>query len=500
MDQTLPNPNAVTQVLHEVWESANTYTPVADAPEVDGVHILAKVEGPAFFPDGVSGNRVFYPASMWDEVLEDPRVISALETRTMFGSIGHDIVMNDDAMRRGLASHITTRMWVDEATGIGMATYLILNTPVGRILNTVIRAGAKLRVSTKAQGSFGPSRADGTKQLDAYFFERIDFVMSPGFKDALPSISESLSEEDQEVLNKIVSVSESPDQQEVNPMDDKAVTILEGQVNDLKAQLSECQNKLNEEQTAHGATRSELAGFKAVAETPDEVNEALNNATTTIRNLNEALHSAGELVAQDISESEAINESLAQYQALGTPEELTKILEISESIAELGSVEELTKLVEVSEAAAKAELDATLEKFAKKKGIPVAAVVAVYESQKQDLSAVATLLDINEDDNSDDDNKDANLDPKDAKKVSPGTGDDKPKNSDDDLDDQGNPKKKDDVDESLKTQTQRPSRISMLTSGQLRTNLVSKKTTTDVNESQQELNQTSRASRLMSRK
>lgn len=232
--------------VSEVWESAGAYNAVADAPEVDGVNILAKVAGPAFFPDEVSGNKVEYPQAIWDTVLKDPKVLSALNDRTMFGTIGHDVVMDDNAMRQGLASHITTKMWQDEETNQGMAEYLILNTPVGRVLNTVLRAGAKLRVSTKANGAFGPTKANGVKPLIAYFFERIDFVLTPGFTQALPAVMESLNEEEQEVLNKIiVSASENePDQQEAKPMDEKAITILEGQVDDLKQQLAQKNEEL----------------------------------------------------------------------------------------------------------------------------------------------------------------------------------------------------------------------------------------------------------------
>ena len=46
---------------------------------------------------------------------------------------------------------VITEAYVDE-TGKGICTFEILDTPSGRILNTILRAGSKLHVSTRAFG------------------------------------------------------------------------------------------------------------------------------------------------------------------------------------------------------------------------------------------------------------------------------------------------------------------------------------------------------------
>ena len=38
-----------------------------DSSEVDGVHILAKVKGQFFVPDGKSRNGRFYPKELWEK-------------------------------------------------------------------------------------------------------------------------------------------------------------------------------------------------------------------------------------------------------------------------------------------------------------------------------------------------------------------------------------------------------------------------------------------------
>lgn len=464
--------------LRRIWESLGEFTQVPDASEVDGVHVLAKVVGPAFFPNEVSGNNVEYPEKVWSDVLNDPKVIKALADKTMFGTIGHDVVMDDNAMRQGLASHITTKMWVDEETGVGMAEYLILNTPVGQVLNTVLRAGAKLRVSTKANGAFGPTKPNGVKPLIAYFFERIDFVLTPGFTQALPAVMESLNEEEQEVLNKIIaSASENePDQQEAKPMDDKAITLLEGQVDDLKQQVAQKSDELASTQGQLSECQTELAGYQALG-TADEISDAMDQAADTIENLNEALNVSSQLTAQDLIERQAVNESLAKYKALGSVEELTQLVEVSESIAKLGSLQELTELVEVSEARAKEELNARLQKLAEKAKVPLDAVVAVYES-KQDVSAVAQLFAINEDDNSEEEEQKE---------------EEKKEEEEQKKQEEEEKKEEEDASESLK-----PSRAARLTSGMIRgTNLVTKAKIENVSESAAKKEPASRASKLM---
>lgn len=170
----------------------------ADTPsQVDGVNILARATGPAFFPDAVSRNGVRYSRELWDSVLSSESVVSDLENRTMFGMIGHDHVdVTDKVLRDGDVSHIVTKMWIDEATNLGMAEFLVLNTGSGRNLNTVLRAGSKLSVSTRAVGELSEPDDEGiTEPLD-YIFKRIDFVIKPGFLDARPELNENLNYDD----------------------------------------------------------------------------------------------------------------------------------------------------------------------------------------------------------------------------------------------------------------------------------------------------------------
>jgi len=165
----------------------------AESPEVDGVHIIGKVTGESFVPGGFSRNKRFYPAALWEKVVNDPSVRKRLNDRTMYGSIGHEVKLDDAAFRRGDFTHIVSDLRITE-DGRGEADYLILNTDAGRNLNTVLRAGSKVFVSTRADGAFVEGKTEKGMPIvdsDHYQFETIDFVLDPGFLQASPVLKEA---------------------------------------------------------------------------------------------------------------------------------------------------------------------------------------------------------------------------------------------------------------------------------------------------------------------
>ena len=164
--------------------------------------VLAKVKGPSFFLDGYSRNGRFYPKELWENALKNAGMKSALDRGLMFGCIGHPKDYSlDELLESGKVSHKVTNIYVDKKTGEGMAEYEILDTPSGRILNTVLRSGSEMYVSTRAFGGFTKdTKSKGGKSykvLDSsnFVIESIDFVIQPGFLETNPKLMESLKEE-----------------------------------------------------------------------------------------------------------------------------------------------------------------------------------------------------------------------------------------------------------------------------------------------------------------
>ena len=172
-------------------------------------HTLGLVEGKSFVLNGVSRNGRFYPKELWENVLKDTEVIQMLKEKLMFGCIGHpEEYTLDELLAEGKVSHIVTDIRLGN-DGFGYATYEILDTPAGRILNTILRAGSKLKVSTRAFGDFSNEfkELDGNryKVIDPKSFklESIDFVIKPGIANVDVKLMEELEQKNSQDLEKL---------------------------------------------------------------------------------------------------------------------------------------------------------------------------------------------------------------------------------------------------------------------------------------------------------
>src|SRR5207302_5686436 len=89
--------------------------------------------------------------------------------------------------------HILSKMWIDGASQIGMGEVYVLNTDTGRRLNTYLRSGAELPVSSRAYGKYRGKTGDGAQIVDegSYKFETFDFVQLPGIAHAVPKLIEA---------------------------------------------------------------------------------------------------------------------------------------------------------------------------------------------------------------------------------------------------------------------------------------------------------------------
>lgn len=369
-----------------VSESLVKFDIEESASEVDNIHILAKVKGPAFFPNIVSKNNVFYSTDAWEHAISNPDLRRKLADRLVFGTIGHNSDLTDDDIREGRFSHIVTNIWLDE-NNVGNAEYLIYNTKPGKYLNMLLRTGSKLRVSTKAQGYFESNINSKVKTVipDQFTLDRIDFVIDPGYIEALPSVTESIQEE-----HKLINERESI-------MDEKVVSILEGQIIDLKEQ-----NKITESVATLMRTEaqkisealivssSSLKLYESIGTYPmiqESISElAQYQKLGTVHDIFEAIES-GEEVIGDLTKTiddlqNKIKSEPEEYKDLGQPSDikaaldqaLTSIAEL-EAYKALGSVTDFQELInktgEMAEAMEEEEAQAIADEFSVDKGVVV---------------------------------------------------------------------------------------------------------------------------------
>lgn len=353
----------------------------ANAPEVDGKIILGKIKGPSFFGEGVSRNQRFYPRSLWERQLSLPRIKEKLVNRTMLGCVGHsDGPVTEGNITRGEVSHIVTNLILREDNQ-GIAELLILNTPAGRNLYTLMKAGSRIKISTRAQGKFLEGQThNGLPIVDpeSFILETLDMVIEPGFIETDPRLQESLNKVTQRVtsilesrrnftskvnntriikekgenimeiteqlLNEVRSASAVyktmyEEQKKLREEAEEEKKEAEKECADCKKELEECQRQLSVYQALGEA--SELSqmiqeyaelGFSSPTEAAFVLNSLKEEAEDAIDK------EEVEDIKKDVQEAARL---LAQYEALGTPEELKDIKDkAGELVDELDKKEE----------------------------------------------------------------------------------------------------------------------------------------------------------------
>lgn len=151
--------------------------------------ILGIYRGPAFFLNSISRNKRFYAAEVWEQAIKDEAFLDRMNRRVMYGGIGHDVKINEEALRTGMISHIVTDVEI-KPDGVGYATYEVFDNISGQQLDTYLKAGSGLKTSTRAYGRPLKGRAHRNEELPRdieqidprnFSFVGIDFVIDPGF-------------------------------------------------------------------------------------------------------------------------------------------------------------------------------------------------------------------------------------------------------------------------------------------------------------------------------
>tara|TARA_Y100000310_G_scaffold56805_2_gene52111 strand:+ start:374 stop:1753 length:1380 start_codon:yes stop_codon:yes gene_type:complete len=371
------------------------------ASEVDGEHILAKISGPFFVPGGYSRNKRYYSESLWDKQLAKPDVQEKISERRMFGTISHEQELGDKALLEGKLSHIVTKL--ESKTGKGEA--LVLSTPAGRILNTVMRAGSKLFTSSRADGQYkGQKNGADVVDEDSYRLDTFDFVLDPGFKQACPGITEEMKKdfdyvfsEGKKEQNDIINNEKKEEQ-----MSGENAVLLENLIGEKKKLELTIESALKESDelkkvvTARSdeitTLTEKVVNFDKVCEelkayqelgTKEEVAEKLTAMDTLVEDMK----------TRDIGTPEEIDgvlteaiEKITEYNELGTPEEIAEVFEKTKE--KLDAYKDLGTPEEISEALDKGQL--AVDKI--KGSVLAERAIELAEELKVDLELVKPLI------------------------------------------------------------------------------------------------------------
>jgi len=134
-----------------------------------------------------NANGRVYEKAVFDKVLGDDTLKEMIENRRLFGQAEHPIETQSDLQ---LTSHVIHNMWIDENTNNVYQTMDVLDTPMGRIVDCLIRAGCGVGVSTRAEGDLEESEDDQGKFSrvipESYRYITTDFTADPSTFNVLP--------------------------------------------------------------------------------------------------------------------------------------------------------------------------------------------------------------------------------------------------------------------------------------------------------------------------
>ena len=325
---------------------------VEESSEVDGIHILGKVKGQFFVPDGYSRNNRFYPRKLWEKVISNPDIQKRLKERRMFGTIGHDTPINDNTIAEGKISHIVTNLYIDEQ-GRGIGEALILNTPAGRVLNTLLRAGAKLYVSSRAFGEYegkDPTGKVPALNPDKYELIGFDFVYDPGFLQANPKLVESIRKDLKQCIGDICSFVENQDKS--NEVKEDNSMAMEQVLEQLTKEKVELEKELDKVLKENEELKKQIEEFKKKEEEWKTVSESLSKVEEELKSAKEELAKYEKLgKPEEIEETiKKAKELLEQYKEIGSPEEIKENIEEAKKVLqeylEIGKPEEIRETLE----------------------------------------------------------------------------------------------------------------------------------------------------------
>ena len=154
----------------------------------DGV--LRRVRYPVCRLDFTNQNRRVYERGVWDHVLQNEDFRRKLGSRTLFGQAEHPTTTQSNLEK---TSHVITKSEICEQNGSPwlIQEFDILDTPYGRIIETLLKAGCKVGVSTRGEGELEEKvEESGEKTFrvvpDSYNYYATDFTADPSTVGTIP--------------------------------------------------------------------------------------------------------------------------------------------------------------------------------------------------------------------------------------------------------------------------------------------------------------------------
>ena len=137
----------------------------------------------------VNGTR--YTKELWDHILNDSSVQGLLKNKTLFGELDHprDNEPIETSLKNSAVAFTDLAIEGEEVMG----ELDVLDTPAGRIVDSLINAGCNIGLSLRGEGNI---LMDGTVSPQGYKLHGIDVVSNPSYQSSrmIGQINESVKQ------------------------------------------------------------------------------------------------------------------------------------------------------------------------------------------------------------------------------------------------------------------------------------------------------------------
>lgn len=180
--------------------------------------VIARVRYPICNIGKKNRNSRKYGMDVWDSVQADEELQERIRNRCCWGHSEHP----ENGSKTEFISHVVTGFEVSPDKKIAFCSADVLDTPYGRIVETLLRAKCGLGMSTRAEGEVESCTfEDGSKgssvKADGFKMDTVDFTADPSTYGALP----------QKIVLRVVNqVKEALDRGKLKPS--QAQHLLEG--------------------------------------------------------------------------------------------------------------------------------------------------------------------------------------------------------------------------------------------------------------------------------
>jgi len=151
--------------------------------------VLCRVTYPICNVGVLNKNNRMYEQAVWDKVFANEEIKEKMEKRSLFGQAEHPNDTTQSNLEK--TSHVVTKMFLSEDKTKVMQEMDILDTPYGRIVDTLLEAKCLVGVSTRAEGEMEDATDDkGNKYSrvipEQYEYRTSDFTADPSTKQPYP--------------------------------------------------------------------------------------------------------------------------------------------------------------------------------------------------------------------------------------------------------------------------------------------------------------------------